>query len=241
MGYGRRALKLLKNYYSGKFTSLDENEDGEDDDSDDNGKFPPQDFSVFYLFELNQSYTNHVPGYEKVDDENVGLLKEVIAPRKKVPTLLKKLSERRPERLDYIGTSYGLTKDLLKFWKSQKFVPVYLRYVFNGMKVIFTPNPAILKRKLTKIVYFFSQKANDLTGEYSTIMISTINLNKTETKNWLGMYYHDFRRRFMKLLGKTFQHFTTGLALSILDNEAVATKAEGKAYVPLGIFFIEKY
>lgn len=38
MGYGRRALKLLKNYYSGKFTSLDENEDGEDDDSDDNGK-----------------------------------------------------------------------------------------------------------------------------------------------------------------------------------------------------------
>lgn len=66
-------------------------------------------------------------GFEKIDDEDVGLLKESIAPRKKIPTLLKRLAERRPERLDYIGTSYGLTPELLKFWKSQKFVPVYLR------------------------------------------------------------------------------------------------------------------
>lgn len=130
MGYGRRALKLLKNYYSGKFTSLDENEDGEDDDSDDNGNFLPNYFDWLSTFLIsNNSIQINVLGYDKVDDENVGLLKEVIAPRKKVPTLLKKLSERKPERLDYIGTSYGLTKDLLKFWKSQKFVPVYLRFV----------------------------------------------------------------------------------------------------------------
>lgn len=70
-------------------------------------------------------------GYEAVDDESVGLLKEIIEPRKKIPTLLKRLTERKPERLDYIGTSYGLTIDLLKFWKSQDFVPVYLRYVDN--------------------------------------------------------------------------------------------------------------
>lgn len=62
-----------------------------------------------------------------MDDDSVGLLKEVIVPRKKIPTLLKRLSERKPEKLDYIGTSFGLTKDLLKFWKSQKFVPIYLR------------------------------------------------------------------------------------------------------------------
>ena len=40
MGYGKRALKLLKNYYGGKFTLLDENNDAMDDDDNDsdNGK-----------------------------------------------------------------------------------------------------------------------------------------------------------------------------------------------------------
>lgn len=98
MGYGKRALKLLKSYYAGQFTSLSEKDLSDDED-----------------------------GFQQIDDEDIGLLKETIAPRKKIPTLLKRLSERRPERLDYIGTSYGLTGDLLKFWKSQKFVPVYLR------------------------------------------------------------------------------------------------------------------
>lgn len=104
MGYGKRALKLLKNYYAGQFTSLNESSLNDDEDEEDGGN-----------------------GFEKIDDEEVGLLKETIAPRKKIPTLLKRLSERRPEKLDYIGTSYGLTAELLKFWKSQKFVPVYLR------------------------------------------------------------------------------------------------------------------
>lgn len=35
MGYGKQALKLLKNYYSGNFTKLDETND---DEESDNGK-----------------------------------------------------------------------------------------------------------------------------------------------------------------------------------------------------------
>lgn len=134
-----------------------------------------------------------------IDDDEIGLLKEVIAPRKKIPTLLKRLTERRPEQLDYIGTSFGLTAELLRFWKSQKFVPVYL-----------------------------SQKPNDLTGEHSTIMISTINFEKTDSKDWLTEYYKDFRRRILKLMGKGFQGFTTGLSLSLLDNKAVRLEAESE-------------
>ena len=44
----------------------------------------------------------------------VSLLEEVITPRRELPPLLLKLSERRAERLDYLGVSYGLTAQLLK-------------------------------------------------------------------------------------------------------------------------------
>jgi N-acetyltransferase 10 len=164
MGYGKRALRLLKNYYEGKFTSLDETVANLEED-----------------------------GIETIDDEEVDLLRENIAPRKKVPTLLKRLTERPPEVLDYLGTSFGLTNDLLRFWKSQKFVPVYL-----------------------------SQKENDLTGEHSCILLTPIaQSERTTSHEWLTAYFTDFRRRILKLFGKSFNKFTTGLALSLLDNRNV--------------------
>jgi N-acetyltransferase 10 len=166
MGYGKRALNLLKNYYEGKFTSLNENDASVDD-------------------ELTE-------GIEEINDEDADLLTEVVRPRKKIPTLLKRLHERKPELLDYVGTSYGLTQELLKFWKSQKFVPVYL-----------------------------SQKENDLTGEHSCIMIASLSAERIETKNWLQEYYVDFRKRIIKLLPKAFQKYTTALGLSLLDNRHI--------------------
>lgn len=96
MGYGARALELLKRYYEGSLSSLYE-------DTQADQKIDP------------------------VPEEDVGLLEEAIEPRKSLPPLLLKLSERRPERLAYIGVSYGLTLPLLKFWKRAGFVPVYLR------------------------------------------------------------------------------------------------------------------
>ncbi|XP_055705720.1 RNA cytidine acetyltransferase isoform X2 [Phlebotomus papatasi] len=181
MGYGKRAIKLLKNYYEGKFVSLDEQEEYDEDDN----------------------------GIEKVDDE--GLLQENIAPRKKLPTLLKRLSERRPEKLDYIGTSYGLTLDLLRFWKKFRFVPVYL-----------------------------SQKENDLTGEHSCIMISPLATNKTASDSWISAYFCDFRRRILKLLGKSFQSFSSSLALSLIDNPTAGKSAqvESLTITTINTFFL---
>ena len=100
MGYGRRALTLLKMYYEGQMTSLDECPAAEESIS------PP-------------------------DDSSVGLLEERIEPRKNLPPLLLKLSERPPETLDYLGVSYGVTQQLFKFWKKAGFVPVYLRFLFQ--------------------------------------------------------------------------------------------------------------
>lgn len=86
MGYGIRALTLLKEYYEFKVGFLDE-----------------QNFAQEEI--------------ENVKEDEVGLLEESIEPRKSLPPLLLKLGERPPEKLDYIGVSYGLTESLLKFWK----------------------------------------------------------------------------------------------------------------------------
>lgn len=85
MGYGVRALTLLKEYYEFKIPQLDDDVAQEE--------------------------------IQNVEDDEVGLLEESIEPKKSLPPLLLKLSERTPERLDYIGVSFGLTESLLKFWK----------------------------------------------------------------------------------------------------------------------------
>ncbi|CAF4297051.1 unnamed protein product, partial [Adineta steineri] len=83
---------------------------------------------------------------EIIDDDDLPLLKEELRPRQGLPPLLQKLSERRlTHAIDYLGVSYGLSSDLLKFWKKNQFLPIYLR-----------------------------QTASDLTGEYSCIMLKTI-------------------------------------------------------------------
>ena len=84
MGYGRRAMNLLIQYYEGNIPSLTEEVTKEE----------------------------QIATLTKEDD--VGLLKEVISPKSNLPPLLLKLSERPAEQLDYLGVSYGLTVQLLR-------------------------------------------------------------------------------------------------------------------------------
>ncbi|XP_002022450.2 RNA cytidine acetyltransferase isoform X1 [Drosophila persimilis] len=182
MGYGKRAIQLLKDYYAGRHTNLD-------------------------LDRPTASKDGGQNGIEEVEEEQLSLLKEQIRPRKNIPTLLQRLHERTPEPVDYIGTSYGLTPELLKFWKSAGFVPVYL-----------------------------SQKANELTAEHSCIMLHT-----PATTPWLGLYYQDFRRRVLKLMGKTFREFETKLCLALLKNKSAAESGSSSKPLDkntLDVFFL---
>ncbi|KAK7994317.1 hypothetical protein PG991_015905 [Apiospora marii] len=121
MGYGSRALELLVNYYEGKFMSLSEDVDT--------------------VMEETMERTT------EAELANANLLDDDIKVRdiSKMPPLFSKLEERRNPALDYVGVSYGLTQELLKFWKRSKFAPVYLR-----------------------------QTSNDLTGENTCIMLRTL-------------------------------------------------------------------
>ncbi|KAH7321309.1 GNAT acetyltransferase 2-domain-containing protein [Stachybotrys elegans] len=117
MGYGTKALELLINYYQGRFTSL-----SEDDEVMEEAERRPTDAELANTTLQEEDLTKRDP--------------------KKTPPLFSKLWQKRPEKLDYVGVSYGLTEPLLKFWKRASFSPVYLR-----------------------------QTANDLTGEHTCVML----------------------------------------------------------------------
>jgi len=165
MGYGSRALLLLQHYYEGKFPSLKEPEAGDDDESEDEE-------------------------VKEVDDEDMGLLSEQLTPRKNLPPLLMKLTDRKPEGLHYLGVSFGITSDLFRFWKKAGFAPVYLR-----------------------------QTANELTGEHSCIMLKTLAVEEDGKQAWLRDFFTDFRKRFVALLSYQFRTFKPPLALNVLQNK----------------------
>jgi tRNA(Met) C34 N-acetyltransferase TmcA len=47
--------------------------------------------------------------------------------------LLKKLDEVKPPKLSYLGTSFGFTQQLLKFWRKNGYQPVYMRQTVNDI------------------------------------------------------------------------------------------------------------
>lgn len=168
MGYGSRALQLLQMYYEGQFPALEENVNNN-----------PQEIAA-------------------IGSEAISLLEESVVPRKNLPPILLRLSERPAEKLDYLGVSYGLTPKLLKFWKRAGFIPVYLR-----------------------------QTPNDLTGEHSCIMLKSLQEeDESDNEPWLTAFWKDFRRRFLSLLSYQFGHFSPSVALNVLQNKNVRKESQ---------------
>ncbi|KAL4931727.1 ribosome biosynthesis protein KRE33 [Aspergillus undulatus] len=171
MGYGSRALELLVDFFEGKFTDLSET-----------------------MVDTQEEMV-------RVTDEeltNSNLLDDNIQVRdiRSMPPLFGKLSERRPDALDYLGVSYGLTPSLHKFWKRASFSPVYLR-----------------------------QTPNDLTGEHSCVMLRTLATGSNDA-SWLGAFARDFHRRFISLLSYQFRTFTSLLSLSIGESATAGAKLD---------------
>ena len=160
MGYGSRALALLTDFYENKFADLSES-----------GAVEPE----------------SMPRVTDAELENTSLLADNIQVRDigAMPPLFSKLSERRPNNLDYIGVSFGLTQPLHKFWKRASFSPVYLR-----------------------------QTPNELTGEHSCVMLRTLSTSPNDPA-WLGAFSRDFQKRFHTLLSYQFREFPSVVALSI--------------------------
>ncbi|KAF8550100.1 DUF699-domain-containing protein [Imleria badia] len=172
MGYGSRALKALNSFYSGEYFNLSENSLSE------------------------PSY----PDITLIDPEaDLQTDHPTVRPANAMPPLLQRLSERKPESLDYLGVSFGLTPSLLRFWKRAGFVPLYLR-----------------------------QTQSELTGEHTCVMVRGLNSSAERDLEWLGEFAKDFRRRFLSLLSFKFREFGSVTALSILEAANAGVKKGGE-------------
>jgi N-acetyltransferase 10 len=92
MGYGARALQALNTYYSGEYFNLDE------------------------AAREEPAY----PDAAAVDEEATLLTdKPTVRAATDMPPLLLRLTERKAEDLDYLGVSYGMTPQLLRYAASE--------------------------------------------------------------------------------------------------------------------------
>lgn len=177
-GYGSRALELLLKYYEGELVDYDN-------------------------LKVDEGAIIKQPGPAVSNQEGQDDIK--IKPRKNVEPILQKLSERKPAPLHYVGTSFGVTKELFSFWRKNGLVPIYLR-----------------------------QTPNELTGEHTCVMIKPINLNVSsisvpesitqlmpkdvssslpvEESTWISSYFLDFKKRLLNLLGYEFRVLPCSLA-----------------------------
>ncbi|KAG8391484.1 hypothetical protein BUALT_Bualt01G0192500 [Buddleja alternifolia] len=100
LGYGSAAVELLSRYFEGRLTPISELDVEEQ----------PED---------SQARITEAA-------EEASLLQENIKPRTNLLPLLVPLRKRRPEKLRYLGVSFGLTLDLFIFWRKHNFVPFFI-------------------------------------------------------------------------------------------------------------------
>ncbi|KAL0558411.1 hypothetical protein IC582_002976 [Cucumis melo] len=174
-GYGSTAMELLTRYYEGKLTKLSERE-------------------CENVSTTNENVVEHA--------KKVSLQEETIVPKQNLPPLLIPVSERSPEKIDYIGASFGLTTELFGFWKKLKFLPFYI-----------------------------SRNPNDMTGECSCMVLRPLNLDQTiddcsQPHGLTTAFYKRFRSKFILDVPHFFRDIDYKVVMSILDPKISFSESE---------------
>lgn len=127
------------------------------------------------------------------------------APRQGLPPLLHPLAHRSPPGIDgaplhYVGCAFGLSRDLLSFWRRSSFEPLYVR-----------------------------QSASELTGEHTCIAVRALACSDLDGggDGWLVPMRDDFRARVGSLLGGTLKDLSSALALSLVGQPAISNSKDG--------------
>jgi len=188
MKYGKHAIGMLIKYFKGELVSIDEDSDEE---------------------EVEDVVKNEIP------NTNV-LLTETIAPRRTGKPLFSSLTGN-PPHIDWIGTSFGLTERLMKFWQFNGFSPVYV-----------------------------CRDKNQVTGEHSCMLLNIIKEGLVHKGVPLQqLLFNDFSRRFVKSLKfHNFTQFSALTGLQILVNrkdEKNPTTITAQEIVPEELQVLSRY
>ena len=127
------------------------------------------------------------------------------APRQGLPPLLQPLGNRPPPGIDgaplhYVGCAFGLSRELLSFWRRSSFEPLYVR-----------------------------QGTSELTGEHTCIAVRALACSDLEGggAGWLHPMRDDFRARIGSLLGGPLRDLSPALALSLVGQPGTAAAVAG--------------
>ena len=118
MGYGTRALALLQKYYQGDIMGdLAEGAGSASATSKTYDKLSSRIVVIHFGFMMPCFLCAGCRSTSSNGSEGSSLLDERLVPRRHSAPLLSRLAERPAERLHYLGVSYGMTKQLYRFWK----------------------------------------------------------------------------------------------------------------------------
>ncbi|KAL0424444.1 UNVERIFIED_CONTAM: RNA cytidine acetyltransferase 1 [Sesamum radiatum] len=140
LGYGSAAVELLTRYFEGQLTQISE---------------------------LDVEDLPENPDVRVIEAaEKASLLEENIKPRTDLPPLLVPIRERKPEKLHYLGVSFGLTLDLFRFWRKHNFAP-----------------------------FFISPIPSSVTGEHTCMILKPLNNDDIESSGseQLGFFSHFYQ------------------------------------------------
>mmetsp|Transcript_12042 Transcript_12042/g.13192 ORF Transcript_12042/g.13192 Transcript_12042/m.13192 type:complete len:1120 (+) Transcript_12042:44-3403(+) len=200
MGYGSRAVEQLYRFYNGDMISLDDPDD-EDEDEVEKSDSDKED-------EASESENDMI---DKGGKSQKRIRVEKLAPRKELPPLLLPLTEVDAPRLDWIGTSFGLTLNLHKFWSRAGMQMLYLR-----------------------------QTKNDLTGEHSSIMVRALPKTSGVDDAWLDAFVNDTKRRFIALLAGSFRDMGIRTAISVLEKMDESKNVTERSGIAVGKILAEE-
>jgi N-acetyltransferase 10 len=122
LGYGSKALELLEKFFKGEAIGKEDT-------------LPFERFSA--AFDSSQ---------QNAQGAGPNSIESSLVPKKHLPPLLKPIEDLSPPDMSYLSVSFGLTKELFRFWNKNSFQTVYVR-----------------------------QSKNDVTGEHTAIMIRGLN------------------------------------------------------------------